>query len=391
MLSWLSMYLCVSQGNSASSPDLSGSSHNHTQDQAQDKLEEPSTISTSRGDKDKRALSREGSTSDHEHSSPRPQERLLSVKPPPIPAIIEMLTIASDEKDNDNASAVNKFKSSKDDLSVSVSKVEEPRPVVPAADQKSEETQQADQEILDVVGPSTTTSSSNTKVDEQLLPSPPPPPSVEKGDTPSPSVAPTTDPVVEEHSVGTEKSVPALSHEDVEHSNKSLVVVSEARIAEWSNFAAEARARSTVRFSLSCGLLSLSCSPSLCVYCILYIIFTRQCWEHFDFGMLELWHREAAMFCGEEGDTTRSWLRCRVTTDGHLPPATAPHTMCDGGNIYLDIQALSVEHVFLCYYNYSLCSSLCPAVSVPCFATILQMRLSLDLLLLSEWCIVRRM
>lgn len=99
-----------------------------------------------------------------------------------------------------------------------------------------------------------------------------------------------------------------------------------------------------------------------------------QCWEHFDFGMLEEWDATNAVFCapissdnGEELTALQardllppgvaldavstqsslpvnyerlSWLRCRVTVDSHLPPPTAPHTMCDGANIVFDTNLL---------------------------------------------------
>jgi hypothetical protein len=102
-----------------------------------------------------------------------------------------------------------------------------------------------------------------------------------------------------------------------------------------------------------------------------------QCWEHFDFGMLEEWDATNTMFCApisvsgdelseiqardlvppgmkqevdstvksqSELETTLSWLRCRVTVDSHLPPPTAPHTMCDGANIVFDTNLLQPTH-----------------------------------------------
>ena len=113
-----------------------------------------------------------------------------------------------------------------------------------------------------------------------------------------------------------------------------------------------------------------------------------ECWEHFDLGALEAWDAAAVMHCiphegwapgaPEEGEITErigaryrsdvdvagappaeataiadeylrrnvngegrgGWLRCRVHTDSHLPPATAPHTLCDGANIALDVARL---------------------------------------------------
>ena len=81
------------------------------------------------------------------------------------------------------------------------------------------------------------------------------------------------------------------------------------------------------------------------------------CWEHYDVGMLELWHEKAAFFCkpsstgnvvqwlrhdsSATSDTTPSWLRCRVTVDKHLPPPTAPHTMCDAANIAMDFTKMT--------------------------------------------------
>jgi hypothetical protein len=74
----------------------------------------------------------------------------------------------------------------------------------------------------------------------------------------------------------------------------------------------------------------------------------RNCWNHFDFGMLEEWDRTSSRFCIAEnvsrvgeGINITSWLRCRVQVDAHLPPKTAPHTMCDGTNIILDTNKLS--------------------------------------------------
>jgi hypothetical protein len=109
-----------------------------------------------------------------------------------------------------------------------------------------------------------------------------------------------------------------------------------------------------------------------------------QCWEHFDFGMLEDWDAKNEIFCAPilsdgntdillkandllppnfEQDNTQtdidqkqtiirktyqddnlSWLRCRVTVDSHLPPPTAPHTMCDGANIVFDASLLQPTH-----------------------------------------------
>lgn len=91
------------------------------------------------------------------------------------------------------------------------------------------------------------------------------------------------------------------------------------------------------------------------------------CWEHFDFGHLSSWNATARQFCGGGGapdygaglpasslsggvsstadlvapHVAGSWLRCRVTVDAHLPPATGPHTMCDGANIVLDAGLLA--------------------------------------------------
>jgi hypothetical protein len=86
-----------------------------------------------------------------------------------------------------------------------------------------------------------------------------------------------------------------------------------------------------------------------------------QCWRHFDFGFVEEWQGASALFCSPPAGTAldyaagnapgseaalaapgaSSWLRCRVTTDGHLPPATAPHTLCDGANVVLDVGRLT--------------------------------------------------
>ena len=110
----------------------------------------------------------------------------------------------------------------------------------------------------------------------------------------------------------------------------------------------------------------------------------EQCWRHFDLGFLEDWDAAARMMCtpvagglwegreGEMGDKLGppysslrpfaptpppsqllpsaplsaaltqppalfppGWLRCRVMSDSHLPGPTAPHTHCDGANVYL--------------------------------------------------------
>ena len=66
-----------------------------------------------------------------------------------------------------------------------------------------------------------------------------------------------------------------------------------------------------------------------------------ECWEHFDFGMLELWDAQKADFCTPPTDGGGSSLVCRVQVDGHLPAPTAPHTMCDGVDIALDLSALT--------------------------------------------------
>ena len=104
----------------------------------------------------------------------------------------------------------------------------------------------------------------------------------------------------------------------------------------------------------------------------------EQCWRHFDLGFLEDWDAAARMMCtpaggqweGVEGEASAKlgppysaaapagaarlpsaelaaalaapaasappgWLRCRVISDAHLPGPTAPHTLCDGANVYL--------------------------------------------------------
>ena len=108
----------------------------------------------------------------------------------------------------------------------------------------------------------------------------------------------------------------------------------------------------------------------------------RECWRHFDFGMLDAWDDAAAVFCappdaavgealsaaaqpppapllGDAAPVTTgrrlaaalartapagaSWLVCRVTQDAHLPPATAPHTLCDGANIVVRWSRMSAS------------------------------------------------
>ena len=75
----------------------------------------------------------------------------------------------------------------------------------------------------------------------------------------------------------------------------------------------------------------------------------KNCWNHFDFGMLEDWDQQASTFCGTGTGYSvpthgsahdPAWLRCRVHVDSHLPPKTVPHTLCDGANIILDIDKL---------------------------------------------------
>ena len=93
-----------------------------------------------------------------------------------------------------------------------------------------------------------------------------------------------------------------------------------------------------------------------------------QCWRHFDFGMLDAWQAAAVPFCvpdsvapssagllaapaplalraavdaaADAGVGGGSWLVCRVTVDEHLPPATAPHTLCDGANLVMRWQSM---------------------------------------------------
>ena len=72
----------------------------------------------------------------------------------------------------------------------------------------------------------------------------------------------------------------------------------------------------------------------------------ENCWNHFDFGMLNAWNSTIATFCEAPPSSIASedsvgWLRCRVQIDEHLPPPTAPHTMCDGANIVLDLGKMS--------------------------------------------------
>lgn len=72
------------------------------------------------------------------------------------------------------------------------------------------------------------------------------------------------------------------------------------------------------------------------------------CWSHFDFGMLETWDAAATAFCvPDPAAAFPAQLTCRVTVDEHLPPATAPHTMCDGENISLDFTKLSPVNCLL--------------------------------------------
>ena len=81
----------------------------------------------------------------------------------------------------------------------------------------------------------------------------------------------------------------------------------------------------------------------------------KPCWTNFDFGMLNAWNNTAEAFCSHRAVVQPSgtssnalgssaadagWLRCRVRSDWLLPTATAPHTMCDGANIVLDLALL---------------------------------------------------
>lgn len=53
----------------------------------------------------------------------------------------------------------------------------------------------------------------------------------------------------------------------------------------------------------------------------------------------QLWNDRAEVFCSPRGSDGSS-LTCRETVDKHLPPATAPHTMCDGTNIAFNFEIL---------------------------------------------------
>ncbi len=90
-----------------------------------------------------------------------------------------------------------------------------------------------------------------------------------------------------------------------------------------------------------------------------------QCWQHFDFGWLDGWDATVQTFCSSRSaadgsllvgippkslsyppappasPASSSWLRCRVMRDDHLPRPTAPHTMCDGANIVVDVSRMS--------------------------------------------------
>ena len=105
-----------------------------------------------------------------------------------------------------------------------------------------------------------------------------------------------------------------------------------------------------------------------------------ECWSHFDLGSIEAWDSASQMLCAPtevltepvtigplysafvgpksgpdglltisdaalsiavNGDTRAGWLRCRITSDAHLPPATAPHTLCDGANVVLNVKDLT--------------------------------------------------
>lgn len=97
---------------------------------------------------------------------------------------------------------------------------------------------------------------------------------------------------------------------------------------------------------------------------LLHLAKNQPCWEHFDLGMLQKWDAANTMYCTPPGwpaggstellspryspfqnhtfqvasewsKPNQSWLRCRVITQPLLPPATAPHTFCDGQNLVL--------------------------------------------------------
>jgi hypothetical protein len=57
------------------------------------------------------------------------------------------------------------------------------------------------------------------------------------------------------------------------------------------------------------------------------------CEAHFDFGLLREWEALGTELCPAGDGPGR--LRCRVTRDAHLPPATAPHTLCDAHGVVL--------------------------------------------------------
>ena len=58
--------------------------------------------------------------------------------------------------------------------------------------------------------------------------------------------------------------------------------------------------------------------------------------------MLNAWDRHIANFCSPVLGPDSGWLRCRVHVHPLLPPATAPHTFCDGANVVLDLTKLDL-------------------------------------------------
>lgn len=66
------------------------------------------------------------------------------------------------------------------------------------------------------------------------------------------------------------------------------------------------------------------------------------CAREFDFAYLTAWNAKRATFCDPiAGRQLASRLDCRVTHNHHLPPATAPHTLCDARNLVIDFARVS--------------------------------------------------
>ena len=59
-----------------------------------------------------------------------------------------------------------------------------------------------------------------------------------------------------------------------------------------------------------------------------------KCYKLFDFGVLETWKKAKKELCMPGSDPDDSALTCRVMRHPRLNAPTAPHTICDGRNVF---------------------------------------------------------